>query len=206
MIPLQCIDFIVAAETGGEAYYNRFACHPVWPGGISGITIGVGYDLGEQDAAGFQKDWGTALPAATIQALAPAVGVKGGSDAVDGQLQALVKQLSGIVIPWEVANQVFANDTLPLFETRTLAAFPGLGTLNGLCQGAMVSLVYNRGTSLAGPSRTEMQVIHDLIQAGNPAGVPDQFRAMKRLWPNAPGLQQRRDGEADMFQQGLAAA
>ncbi|MFV3128722.1 hypothetical protein [Niveispirillum sp. KHB5.9] len=205
MIPQTCTDFIIDEETGGEAYYNRFACHPVWPGGVSGITIGVGYDLGQQSAAGFQQDWGTSLPAAAIQALLPVIGVRGGTDAADAQLQALVKGLAGITIPWDVANQVFATDTLPTYEQRTIAAFPGADKLNGLCLGALVSLVYNRGPGLVGPSRTEMQAIHDLIVAGTPAGVPGQFRAMKRLWPSVPGLQKRRDAEADMFQQGLDA-
>lgn len=206
MIPQQCMDFIVAEETGGQAYYNKIACRPVWPGGQSGLTIGVGYDLGQQTLSGFQQDWGGVLAAADVSALSAAIGIKGGSDAANAQLQALVKQLAGINISWAAANQVFETDTLPTYEKRTIAAFPGVDRLNGLCLGAMVSLVYNRGASLTGSSRTEMQTIHDLIAAGNPAGVPDQFRAMKRLWPTVPGLQKRRDAEADMFQQGLTAA
>lgn len=203
MIPQQSIDFIINEETGGQGYYNKVACHPVWPGGQSGITIGVGYDLGQQSASGFQSDWGGVLSATDMQSLLTAIGIKGGTDAANSQLQALVKQFAGITISWDAANQVFANDTLPTYERRTISTFPGVDKLPGLCLGAMVSLVYNRGTSLTGSSRTEMQTIHDLILAGTPAGVPDQFRSMKRLWPNTPSLQERRDAEADMFQQGL---
>ena len=31
---------------GGEAYYNKYLKKPSWPGAFSGVTIGVGYDLG----------------------------------------------------------------------------------------------------------------------------------------------------------------
>ena len=204
-IPQQSIDFIVNEETGGAGYYSAVACHPVWPGGISGITIGVGYDLGENSLQAFQQAWGAVLPASDIAALTPAIGIKGGSASVEAQLQQLVHQLSGISIPWAAANSVFATSTLPHYEAMTLSTFPGLSGLNGLCIGAMVSLVYNRGTSLVGSSRSEMATIHNLIQAGTPAGVPDQFRAMVRLWPTVPDLQKRRQAEADMFQQGLDA-
>ncbi|QJE73122.1 hypothetical protein HHL28_08530 [Aerophototrophica crusticola] len=204
MIPQQCIDFIITEETGGQAYYTKFACHPVWPGGASGITIGVGYDLGQNTLADLKATWGDLLDAATIQQLGTAVGIVG-SPANQAKLQALVAQLKGITIPFADVVQVFTTKSLPVYEAKTLAAFPGLDKLNGLCIGAMVSLVYNRGTVLTGPTRTEMQAIRDLIAQGKPEGVPAQFTSMKRLWPNAPGLQKRRDAESQMFQQGLNA-
>jgi len=203
MIPQQSIDFIVQQETGGRSYYDKIACHPVWPGGMSGLTIGVGYDLGQNSAARFQADWGTVLDAAIFKELATSIGLRGGSPDQDAHLKELVRQLHGITISWDVASQVFASVSVPDYTQRTLAAFPGLEKLHGLCVGAMVSLVYNRGTSLVGDSRVEMRKIHDLLQAGQPRGVPDQIRSMKRLWPTVPGLQKRRDAEAQMFQDGL---
>jgi hypothetical protein len=35
--------------------------------------------------------------------------------------------------------------------------------------------------------------------------IPDEFRAMKRIWPNVRGLRDRRDHEAALFQKGLAS-
>lgn len=205
MIPQSCIDFIVMEETGGPAYYAKVASRPVWPGGQSGVTIGVGYDLGQTTAAAFQTVWQAALGADTVTRLTAAIGIKGSGTDGAAQCKALVAQFADITIPYATALSVFGDSILPGFEARTLAAFPGLEKLDGQCIGAMVSLVYNRGTSLTGDSRTEMKTIHDLIAAGTPQGVPDQFRAMKRLWPTVPGLQKRRDAEADMFQQGLDA-
>ncbi len=199
MLTPECVDFIVGQETGGQAYYQKVACHPVWPGGASGVTIGVGYDLGQNTAAAFQAAWGGALDAATLARLATVCGLSGPA------AEARVAALQDIVIPFATATQVFQASTLPKYEAMTLEAFPGLSGLHPLCVGAMVSLVYNRGPGLVGDSRTEMRTIHDLIQAGTPQGVPDQFRAMKRLWPGAPSLCARRDAEATMFQNGLDA-
>jgi len=37
----------------------------------------------------------------------------------------------------------------------------------------------------------------------NFAAIPEEFRAMKRLWPDLRGLRIRRDKEAQLFQDGL---
>jgi hypothetical protein len=205
MIPQICIDFLINEETGGWAYYDARARSPVWPGGASGVTIGVGYDLGQQTAQGFRRDWQASLTAEVIAALLPTIGLKGGSDAANAALRDWVQRLSGVKIGWDAAHQVFKDRSLPVYEARTLRAFTGLAALNGLCIGAMVSLVYNRGTSFNGPSRVEMAMIRDKIAAGDAAAVPDRIRAMKRLWPTVPGLLKRRDAEAKMFQDGLDA-
>jgi GH24 family phage-related lysozyme (muramidase) len=41
---------------------------------------------------------------------------------------------------------------------------------------------------------------------GELGGVPDQLRAMKRLWPDTKGLRRRRDEEAELFEAGLVPA
>jgi hypothetical protein len=192
-------------EAGGQSYYSRFACHPTCPGGASGVTIGIGYDLGQVSAAGFQADWGDLLDPAVMARLSKAIGIHGSTPEGGAQCKAMVAEFADILVPWDKAVTVFQQKSLPTYLNRTLATFPGLAALDGQCVGAMVSLVYNRGTSLDGDSRTEMKTIHDLIAAGTPAGVPDQFRSMKRLWPSVIGIQKRRDAEADMFQAGLDA-
>lgn len=59
-------DLIVNEETGGQAYYNRTEIHPDWPGGASGVTIGIGYDCGYSDPSTIRADWGPLLPAAIV--------------------------------------------------------------------------------------------------------------------------------------------
>ena len=42
---------------GGSAYYNKALKNPCYPGGASGVTIGIGYDLGYNTKAQFTNDW-----------------------------------------------------------------------------------------------------------------------------------------------------
>ena len=48
---------LVKHEISSAAYYRKFLSHPVWPGGRSGITIGIGYDLGQNNEQRIRKDW-----------------------------------------------------------------------------------------------------------------------------------------------------
>ena len=63
-----------------------------------------------------------------------------------------------------------------------------------------MSLVYNRGASMAGPRNAEKRAIRDVcLPAGDTQCVATELRAMCRLWagtPNGPGLCARREDEA----------
>lgn len=84
-----------------------------------------------------------------------------------------------------------------------------------LCRCALVSIVFNRGTSLSGSRRSEMRAIADILaKADNPAlerierkiiltDVEDQIVAMQRLWGPEMGLYKRRQGEANLWRIGL---
>jgi hypothetical protein len=50
-----------------------------------------------------------------------------------------------------------------------------------------------------------MRIIRDHMASGQFDRIPDEFRSMKRLWPNMVGLRNRRDHEADLFEKGLTA-
>src|SRR5262245_27450735 len=49
-IPTRAVSFIGRHEVGSRKLYDLNASRPTWPGGASGVTIGVGYDLGYQEA------------------------------------------------------------------------------------------------------------------------------------------------------------
>jgi hypothetical protein len=89
---------------------------------------------------------------------------------------------------------------------RTLRIYPQMLDLPGDCAAALVSLVFNRGTSLSGERRREMSNIQALLRTGNLKEIPKQFREMERLWPNVKGLRRRRNEEADLFESGLVPA
>jgi GH24 family phage-related lysozyme (muramidase) len=89
---------------------------------------------------------------------------------------------------------------------KTLRIYPQMVDLPGDCAAALVSLVFNRGSSLNGERRREMCNIQALLRTGNLKEIPKQFREMKRLWPTLEGLRRRRVQEGDLFEGGLVPA
>jgi hypothetical protein len=63
------LDQIIAFEISSVSYYKKHLKHPIWPGGASGITIGIGYDLGYHSRSGIKKDWGGKIPDADLETL-----------------------------------------------------------------------------------------------------------------------------------------
>lgn len=203
------VAFIAAKETGGLGYYQQVTRWPHFPGYHSGITLGVGYDLRFATESEFKALWEPLLPAPAIAALSLDLGRKGSKS----RAQAL-KGL-GIEVPFQVAWRVFLDHTLPKFYAATNTLYPTLEHLPPLCRSALVSIVFNRGTSLSGPSRLEMRTIGDLLtEADNAAyhkqkrkvilaDIEDQILAMQRLWGPDSGLYLRRQAEANLWRNGL---
>jgi GH24 family phage-related lysozyme (muramidase) len=171
-----------------------------WPGGSSGITIGIGYDLGYVTVDQFESDWGEVLFAQNNVRLRSAVGLRG----IKAKNKAA--SFSDIKIKRADAEKVFLERTIPLTQFKTEQAFPGIDKLPLDAQGALVSLVYNRGTSMADDSpedrRKEMRAIRDDVARQDMKDIAGQLRAMKRLWAgkNLDGLLKRRDAEAELVE------
>ena len=200
-IPTRAVAFIAREEVSSRQYYDTKCARPTWPGGASGVTIGVGYDLGYQGK--FDADWSDLLAPAQMDALRPWLGRQGAT------ASAGPAQLQAISIPWHAAWTVFIRRSLPGEITLTSATFHGPVAPPPLCLGVLVSLVYNRGTSMTDSSqspgnRKEMRDIRDAVAAGRLGDVPAALRAMKRLWPEGNGLRDRREREAKLFEEGLA--
>lgn len=186
------LEFEVA---GGEEAYNKKLQNPVWPGAASGVTIGVGYDLGYNSVATIRSDWGQQLPQTDLDRLVTTAGKTGPA------AKAALPSVKDIKVPWPAAFAVFQAVTIPKFTETARKAFPGFDNLDPNCQGALVSLVFNRGGSMAGPRRTEMRAIRDLVPQKNYAGIAQQLRNMKRIWKGTDiekGMNRRRDAEADL--------
>lgn len=197
------IDLIIREEVSSEAVYRKRYTRPEWPGVQSGVTIGIGYDVGYSTPARLRADWSGLIPDSMIVALTRACGVTGGSAA------ALTRQLrSQVVVPWEAAMGNFSRVVLPRWIKTVTDKLPNCDRLHPDCLGALVSLAYNRGPSFgnSGDRYREMRAIRALMASGNFAGIPAQFRSMKRLWPNVKGLQDRREREARLFEAGLKKA
>jgi hypothetical protein len=205
-------EFIVQYETGGRKYYEQvIKGRPVWPQYMSGITIGCGYDLGYHTKAEVSSDWSGRLPASSLNRLMAAVGFKAtdpGRDAKVVRARELTKLLADITIGWDVAIVQFDESKMPTLIGQLERALPNLEKLHPHCYGALLSLVFNRGTPFRnpGPRYVEMVEIAKMMKTGTPeafAKIPDQLRSMARIWGADSGLGQRRKGEADLFELGL---
>lgn len=176
---------------------------PGWPGGQSGVTIGFGYDLGYATVDQFESDWGERIRPDAGERLRAVVGLRA------LRARNRIGKLSDIRVSRNVAEQVFDTRTLPLYELRTAQAFPGVEALPENVRGALVSLVYNRGTSMVDKSpndrRREMRAIREAVAAGDLAEIVAQMRAMKRLWEGKGlgGLIARREKEAQLVESAM---
>jgi hypothetical protein len=203
LISSKTLDEISAAETGGRNRYEATFAKPLWPGGESGINIGIGYDLGFTSKADIAADWGGLLDQKSLDALLSVQGVRG------SQAQALAKALEGVHIPWDAANRVLKLKVLPRYVKLLLDAVPGVTELPPDSFGALLSLVFNRGSRCFNASEdrcAEMRKIRDLVANKEFEDVPEQIRLMKRLYPDIMGLKMRREREAKLFEEGLADA
>lgn len=191
------LELMVRHEICSAAYYRKFLSHPTCPGGDSGITIGIGYDLGYNSVRQTRKDWSGKLLEIDLESLSAVCGFRG-----DGARQVL-RNVQSISVPLEAAQSVFYESTLSRYAAATARIYPGAEDLHPNAQAALLSLVYNRGTSLSGPRRREMAAIRDLVAQKDYAGIAEQIRAMKRLWKGEKldGLLKRRDDEARLVRQ-----
>ena len=200
MLSKKSIDLIIQHEVGGRLYYDKKLQAPIWAGGESGITIGMGYDLGYNTEKQFMADWSDKINLNFINALRPTLGLKG------QQAKALLKgEILNVRIPYNTAYEVFVKSSIPRYYAMTLKIYPQMIHLNEDTQGALVSMVYNRGAKLEGDSRTEMRTIVDLVAKQDYNGIAEEIEKSKRLWEGKglDGLVLRREAEADLVRDSI---
>lgn len=186
------VDMIVGFEIVSRSYYTKRLQRPVWPGGKSGVTWGIGYDGGHQTSTRILEDW-AAHPERLL--LSRTAGVTGSA------AQPLAAQLRRVVTPLPLAEDVFAYSTLPRYAHLAMRTFDdGWTCLDPDPQGSLVATVYNRGTSMRGRSRAEMrQLRDDCVPRCDAPCMAAAYRAMKRVWKGTPleaGLGRRYEATA----------
>lgn len=186
------LSVIVEFEVSSKTVYEKKFQRPIWSGESSGVTIGIGYDVGMTSKTQIRLDWEGWIADVDLIRLLTAQGITGPN------AKQLARSLSDVQIPFDIAEKVFYQATLPRFAKLTRTTYPGVHKLPADAQGMLLSLIYNRGTSLSGPRRKEMAAIKPLVTGGaaNLGAIADQVESMARLWPGSPGLQGRRRKEA----------
>jgi len=197
------IDLIVMEEVSSQDMYETRYQHPEWPGGMSGVTIGIGFDCGYATAGTILADWGDKLPAPMVKCLQDTAGIHG------SPASSYAHALRGVVmVPWDAAMAVFEQNDMPKWEGIVSRALPNSSELAPDSFGALVSLAYNRGAGGFASNEDRFREMHAIrvhMMSGQFAKIPAEIRSMRRLWPNMAGLRNRRDAEADLFAKGLAS-
>jgi len=190
------IDLLIQFEISSDAYYRRSYSHPERPGESSGVTIGIGYDLGYNTEKEIREDWRGWLAPGDLDLLASKAGL------IKDEAEKAIPDVEHIDIPLLAAKAVFYSRTLSKYAARTKKAYPGIDQLPADAQAMLLSLVYNRGADMEGDRRREMKAIQPLVVAKDLKGIAGQIRAMKRIWANSrnSGLLKRRDQEAQMLE------
>lgn len=198
--PALCVDLlspsafelIVRHETGGKSRYDRMYQRPVWPGRASGATIGIGYDLGHASRQVILDDW-TLHP--QRERLPQASGITGQA------AKPVTKAMQDVVTRWPLAEDVFRCTSVINYYRITERTFgKHFASLRPNAQGALVSLVYNRGGGMTGDKRRDMRVIRDkCLPANDYACIGANLRAMTWVWAGTDiekGMRTRRYDEA----------
>ena len=196
------LDLLLQFEVGGgKSYYEKYLSKFTWPGGASGPTIAIGVDCAyysEKELADIFS-FLTKDQIAKIQAASGKTGERGKE--YTKELRAL-----GIVVSWEKALEIFEKLTWPKFTKLAEKTFPGLSHLHPDAYGAIVSLVFNRGTSLTGEKRKEMANIKNLVPKKEYKKIAKELRNMKRIWEDKglDGLLERREAEAKLVESSIS--
>ena len=191
MVSKRAIDLILDSEGCDLA--------PSWPGGASGVTFGRGYDLGYNSEEQIKRDWSAHVNGNVLAFMVSCAGVKG-----ETAKKRITPQTRVLKITSDAAREVFENRTLPRFIKLAQDTYPGFDELNEDTRGALVSLVFNRGSSFgvegqpSWESRREMRELAPLVLAKDYEGIAATIKAMGRLWvgKGLDGLIARRHAEA----------
>ena len=171
----------------------------------SGVTLGIGYDLGQQTKEQIRKDLAQFYTPAQIERLVKVQGLKGtvAQNATAGIQDIKISKDTSIQMALFVKKR---------YSQWAVDIYPELLNLHPHCQGALLSLVFNRGKGLQDPppgkkglTRKHMRQISEALKSGKIETIPDTLRDMAHLWEggSAPGLPPRRRGEADWFEKGM---
>lgn len=194
----RALDLLLKYEVGGgKNYYDKYLSRFTWPGGASGPTIGIGIDCAYYTESEL-GDIFNFLKKEEVELIKGAVG----RTSERGREYTKKLRAAGIMVDWENALNIFESLTWAKFTKLAEKTFPGLRELCPDAYGAIVSLVFNRGTNLTGEKRLEMRNIRVLVPKKDYKKIADEIRNMKRIWrgKNLDGLIQRREAEAALVE------
>jgi GH24 family phage-related lysozyme (muramidase) len=192
--------------------FEGYEAHPYVPMdngqpiAASGIIIGYGYDLGQQTVTHIRNDLNGIFSVSDINSLVAVQGRKG------QQAVAVLHTVSSINISRDQAYRL-AIVMKRRYAQQVVDIYPEVLEFHPHCQGALLSMIVNRGNGLVDPTsstnqpRLEMREIQQDFRNKQPENIPSRIEASgPRLWPTSNGLIRRRKGEGDLFKEGLTCS
>lgn len=189
------VALVVRWEVGGPAQYVRKYRGVICPGGASGPTVGIGFDLGHQTPQEIRRRWSWHPDVDRMVTASGQVGPE--------KCNAWRAAHRDIRVGYDDAIRVFTRYSWPTYQAMAERAYRnGWAALTSNHQGSLTSNGYNRGFTFLGSRRTEMRHVRDTCVPGNNAPcTAGQLRASCRVWDSQPdirkGLCARRYAEAD---------
>jgi hypothetical protein len=195
-IGLESLEEIVSDEDTSEYFYEQRYRKPEWPGGASGVTILLGYDLGYATHDKVNKDLGGKIPNVMLAACQSCVGITG--TAAHNKMLSVHNQID---LPWSLAWDVFLHNDIPNWLATNDHLLPNMAKLSPNRRGILLSLSYNRGASYnnQGDRYREMRQIKADMANERFNDISAQLRSMARLWPVGNGVHSRRYREAAIW-------
>ena len=196
------LHFEVGADpnTGEFTSYSRGFEKAVNPKGDSGATIGIGYDLGHKNQAEIRRDWAPFVSPSMLNILASAAGITGGGQSVTNKVNQI--NSAGFNVPMENARIIFMNTTLKKWCNTATRYYPNIEKTHPHTQGALISLIFNRGSKFDSNRTRHKGFIRNDLKAGR-VPTPNHWTDQSQIWIGTSiynGIRRRRD-----FEGGLAA-
>jgi hypothetical protein len=182
-------ELIVRWEVTSASTYTRRYSGVVYPGGTSGPTWAIGFDGGMQTRGYIADVWAEHIAVERLETTSGVVG---------SEAKRRIAEWRDVVTSYDYAYDVFLRRTVPDYTLAARRAFgPSFDKLPDGAHAALVSLVYNRGGAMSGDRRREMRTIRDeCVPAADAHCIARELIAMCRIWPDVPGLCNRRKDEA----------
>lgn len=195
-IGLESFEEIISDEDTSELIYTERYRKPEWPGGMSGVTILLGYDLGYATHEKVDHDLGGKISPQMLVACQSCVGIRG--------LAAHIKMLEVhnlIDLPFTLALDIFLKNDIPSWLATNDRLLPNMIKLSPNRRGVLLSLSYNRGPTynMQGDRYKEMRQIKSDMANEKFNDISTQLRSMARLWPVGNGVHSRRFREAALW-------
>ena len=192
----KAFDFVYACETDPKERVKD-VWYPCWPGGLSGVTWGVGWDARWWSSEHVKKTWAE-LDSDDLEKLAQTAKKK------ESEAERALRDVKDIPIPKDVAMKVY-QDNLKSVYGLTGTTFPGFEKLPTGVQVALISLVYNRahgdkmpmGDPNAYDRYWEMRQIQRDVANQDLVSIYHHLTMMMRLWKG--GVNVRRTAECKLI-------